>query len=267
MEVKIIPTGGLCNRMRAIATGVAVAQRYNCSSTIYWNNSLGLKADFCQLFKPIPTTSIKLIENKKWLYDVNGSKDYIMRWPLLKLLFGQTVFNFSIYRDGEVYNKLRRSNTRNLLLISCYPMCWDYNIQGMFFPQDDIQQRIDKVTDQFSEHTIGVHIRRTDNVVSINSSPLENFIRLMAEEIKKDYGSKFYVASDDDEVKKELMAKYPDRIITLVDDTNRNSLEGMKFAVVDLYCLSKTQKIIGSVGSSYSQVAAEIGNIPIEYAK
>lgn len=41
MEVKIIPTGGLCNRLRAIATGVAVAKSYHCPSVIYWNNSLG----------------------------------------------------------------------------------------------------------------------------------------------------------------------------------------------------------------------------------
>lgn len=54
MEVKIIPTGGLCNRLRAIATGVAVAKSYHCPSVIYWNNSLGLKADYCELFKPIP---------------------------------------------------------------------------------------------------------------------------------------------------------------------------------------------------------------------
>ena len=39
MEVKIIPTGGLCNRLRAIATGVAVAKSYHCPSVIYWNNS------------------------------------------------------------------------------------------------------------------------------------------------------------------------------------------------------------------------------------
>ena len=38
MEVKIIPTGGLCNRLRAIATGVAVAKSYHCPSVIYWNN-------------------------------------------------------------------------------------------------------------------------------------------------------------------------------------------------------------------------------------
>ena len=132
MEVKIIPTGGLCNRLRAIATGVAVAKKYHCPSVIYWNNSLGLKADYCELFKPIP--------------------------------------------------------------------------------QDDILRRID-------------------------------------------------------EVKESLKSKYPNRIITLLDDTDRNSLEGMKFAVVDLFCLSKTRKIIGSVASSYSQIAAEIGGIEIEYAK
>ena len=212
MEVKIIPTGGLCNRLRAIATGVAVAKKYHCPSVIYWNNSLGLKADYCELFKPISQDDVKLVENKQWLYNINGNKDYLMRWPLLKTMFEQTVFNFSIYRDGEIYSKLKMSYSRSLLLISCYPMCTKYTIQGMFVPQDDIQRRID-------------------------------------------------------EVKESLKSKYPDRIITLMDDTDRNSLEGMKFAVLDLFCLSKTNKIIGSVGSSYSQIAAEIGGIEVEYAK
>ena len=212
MEVKIIPTGGLCNRLRAIATGVAVAKSYHCPSVIYWNNSLGLKADYCELFKPIPQEDVKLVENKQWLYNINGNKDYLIRWPLLKTMFEKIVFNFSIYRDGEIYSKLKMSYSRSLLLISCYPMCTKYTIQGMLVPQDDIQRRID-------------------------------------------------------EVKESLKSKYPNRIITLMDDTDRNSLEGMKFAVVDLFCLSKTRKIIGSVASSYSQIAAEIGGIEIEYAK
>lgn len=262
MEVKIIPTGGLCNRLRAIATGVAVAKSYHCPSVIYWNNSLGLKADYCELFKPIPQDGVKMIENKQWLYNINGNKDYLVRWPLLK-----TMFNFSIYRDGEIYSKLKISYSRSLLLISCYPMCTKYTIQGMFIPQDDIQRRIDEVVAGFSERTIGVHIRRTDNTVSIQSSPIENFTTMMDAEIKKNVNTKFYVASDDDEVKESLKSKYPDRIITLMDNTDRNSLEGMKFAVLDLFSLSKTNKIIGSVGSSYSQIAAEIGGIEVEYAK
>ena len=196
MEVKIIATGGHCNRLRAIATGVAVAKKYHCPSVIYWNDSLGLKADYCELFNPIPQDDVKLVENIQWLYNIYGNKDYLVRWTLLKTMFEQTVFNFSIYRDGEIYSKLKMSYSRSLLLISCYPMCTKYTIQGMFVPQDDIQRRID-------------------------------------------------------EVKESLKSKYPNRIITLMDDTDRNSLEGMKFAMVDLFCLSKTRKIIGSVASSY----------------
>lgn len=149
MEVKIIPTGGLCNRLRAIATGVAVAKSYHCPSVIYWNNSLGLKADYCELFKPIPQEDVKLVENKQWLYNINGNKDYLIRWPLLKTMFEKIVFNFSIYRDGEIYSKLKMSYSRSLLLISCYPMCTKYTIQGMFIPQDDIQRRIDEVVAGF----------------------------------------------------------------------------------------------------------------------
>ena len=89
----------------------------------------------------------------------------------------------------------------------------------------------------------------------------------MDAEIKKNSNTRFYVASDDDDVKECLKTKYPDRIITLMDDLDRNSLEGMKFAVLDLFCLSKTKKILGSVGSSYSQIAAEIGGIEVNYAK
>lgn len=190
MEVKIIATGGHCNRLRAIATGVAVAKKYHCPSVIYWNNSLGLKADYCELFNPISQDDVKLVENIQWLYNISGNKDYLVRWALLKTMFEQTVFNFSIYRDGEISSKLKMSYSRSLLLISCYPMCTKYTIQGMFVPQDDIQRRID-------------------------------------------------------EVKESLKSKYPNRIITLMDDTDRNSLEGMKFAMVDLFCLSKTRKIIG----------------------
>ena len=41
----------------------------------------------------------------------------------------------------------------------------------------------------------------------------------------------------------------------------------MKNTEKDLCCLSKTKKILGSVGSSYSQIAAEIGGIEVNYAK
>ena len=267
MEIKIIPTGGLCNRLRAIATTIAIAKHYNCLLSIYWNNSRGLKANFADLFEPIHIEKVHLIENTQWLYHINGTKDYLLRKWFLQLGNEQVVFNHSIYTQGDIYQKLKSHYKGNLLLISCYPMCTDYQIQNIFVPKRDLQLRIDQITSTFSENMIGVHIRRTDNIASINSSPMDVFVHLMQLEIEKENTVKFYVASDEEEVKKELQDKFPGRVITLMDDTSRDSLEGMKFAVVDLFCLSKTKKILGSVASSYSQIAAEIGGIKIEYAK
>lgn len=267
MEIKLIPTGGLCNRLRAIATTLAIAQRYDCPVTIYWNNYAGLRADFVDLFKPLNAKRVTVVKNDRWLYRVLFSKDYLLRMPFLLLTNEQVVFNHNMYTQGDIYSKLKASYRHTLMLISCYPMCRDYDIRHLFVPQDDLQERISKVTARFPRHTIGIHIRRTDNKVSIKASPLSLFIDIMQKEIGKDEEVKFYVASDDEKVKRTLTERFPGRIITLLDDTSRDSLGGMKFAVVDLYCLSSTSKIIGSVNSSYSQIAAEIGGIEIEYAK
>ncbi len=254
--------------MRAMATGIAIAQTYKCPAIIYWNNCEGLKADFSSLFIPIKIDNVKLEENQKWIFSISNSKDYLKRWLFLKMMFKQVIFNFSIYKNPNksIFQTIGQA-THSLLLISCYPMCEDYDMNSVFIPQPDIQKRIDEITSDFTSHTIGIHIRRTDNKQSIQNSPIEAFILSMKKEIEKNKDTKFYIASDDENVKQQLISHFKDRIITCHDDTSRNNLNGMKFAVVDLYCLSKTHKIIGSVYSSYSQIASEIGNIPIEYAQ
>ncbi|MGI6243580.1 MAG: hypothetical protein ACOYJK_08635 [Prevotella sp.] len=268
MEINIIPTGGLCNRMRAMATGVAVAKSFKASSYIYWNNDEGLKADFEELFQPIVTPKINIVENTNWMFNISNTKDYYMRWLFLHTMFDQVIFNHSIYNANtpDIQQIIKPSTRGRIMLVSCHPMCRQYNLKHLFVPQPDIQARISKVSQNFTNHTIGVHIRRTDNIQSIKRSPLEVFVQAMNREVEANPETMFYLASDDDIVKKQLSELFKKRIITMHNDTSRNSLKGMESAVTDLFCLSKTNKIIGSVYSSYSQIAAELGDIPIEYA-
>lgn len=86
----------------------------------------------------------------------------------------------------------------------------------------------------------------------------------MKEEIKMNNDVCFYLASDSMEEKKRLTAIFGDRIITHWKPVSRSTPEGMQDALVELYTLSRTQKMIGSYYSSYSETAAEIGNIPYE---
>jgi len=87
---------------------------------------------------------------------------------------------------------------------------------------------------------------------------------------QKAYGNfdfRFYVASDSREEKMKLIRIFRDRIITDWKPVSRSTPEGVQDALIELYTLSRTQKILGSHHSSYSETAAEIGKIPYEKIK
>ncbi|MDD4636209.1 MAG: hypothetical protein PHV66_01190 [Bacteroidales bacterium] len=71
----------------------------------------------------------------------------------------------------------------------------------------------------------------------------------------------FYLASDSVADKERLKELFGQRIITSDKAADRNSLEGMQNALVELWLLSKTKRIIGSAQSSFSETAAEISGI------
>lgn len=269
MEITIIPTGGLCNRMRAMATGIAIAQHYQSQANIYWNNCPGLKANFSDLFKPIKEKNIQIKENKDWLHNIGDTKNFLLRWPILRIKYNQIFFNYNTLKshNANIFTQIDGKISDRTLFVSCYPMCELSNLHTLFIPTDEIQCDIDKITQHFSPQTIGIHIRRTDNSQSIKNSPIESFEQMMQTELKKDSNMTFYVASDDNEVKTYLKNKYPQNVITIFEDTSRNTTKGMHFAVVDLFCLSKTNHIIGSYYSSYSHIASILGGISVEYAK
>jgi hypothetical protein len=45
---------------------------------------------------------------------------------------------------------------------------------------------------------------------------------------------------------------------------DRESVSSIEDAVIDIFCLAKAKKILGSAGSSFSEMAAELGGIPLE---
>ena len=62
MIIKLVPTGGLGNRMRAIASAIAIAEHYQAPIEILWNARKGLNANFEQLFLPIDRSTVPYFE-------------------------------------------------------------------------------------------------------------------------------------------------------------------------------------------------------------
>ena len=138
------------------------------------------------------------------------------------------------------------------------------NIGDIMSPNRRLSRKIDDfVSEKFGGCTIGIHIRRTDNVESIRNSPLSLFIEAIKREIAVDGDVRFFVASDSDEDKRKLLEMFGDRIITTFESCDRNSRQGIENGLTDLYLLSRTYKIYGCFGSSFTEVASLIGNVEL----
>lgn len=128
-------------------------------------------------------------------------------------------------------------------------------------------QRVETYEKQFSPYTIGLHIRRTDNVTSITHSPTSLFMKACTTELVKRHDLKLFLATDSEEVKRQFIKTFGNRGITAPQEASRNNREGIINGLTDMWTLARTQKIYGSVGSTFSQMASYIGSKALIYIR
>jgi len=134
-----------------------------------------------------------------------------------------------------------------------------------FRPTPPLAARIAAVTAGFG-NTIGVHIRRTDHKPAIAHSPTELFVERMRALVADDPTVTFFVASDQPAETARLLAEFPGRVMTSAPATlARDSRAGIEGAVIDVYCLAATRRVLGSFASTFSQLAGLLGGRPVEY--
>ncbi|KAA6344927.1 hypothetical protein EZS27_007480 [termite gut metagenome] len=265
--ITLIPVGGLANRMHAIASALSLANDCNTHLHIIWYKDAGLNCEFHQLFQPLPymrvtVKSASLIDFL--LYDRPRRKNFWIPRAFQYVLFDKCLYDSKVVvLKDRGFDFLRWAKGKNVFLTAYslfYPLR-GFSFSGCFVPKDWIQQRIGERYNFFNKHTVGVHIRRADNVLSISQSPTELFINRMNDEIQRQPETLFYLATDSQEEKVRLRSVFGKRVITLDGEISRTTLAGIENAVVDLFLLSKTDRIIGSSHSSYTEMAAELSGI------
>ena len=155
-----------------------------------------------------------------------------------------------------------------------------HQIYERFVPARDIREKYRRFIDRyFNEHTIGVHIRtrKTNKRLTkewdshpagpIGQTRLDLFSLFIDEEIEKNPDAQIFLATDNTKECRSLMEKYKDRLFMYPKETtagmvNRFSLADHQDALIDLYLLANTRKIIGTKQSSFSYEAAVIGDTP-----
>ena len=157
------------------------------------------------------------------------------------------------------------ANGEDAYFESCYRLFPSSRPYIHFKPLGHLRTIIKSIAKDF-HNTLGLHIRRTDHKASIRTSTTEKFVTLMERELKLNPGVVFFLASDNAETKNELKRRIGERIVSReVSSFNRDDETALIEACIDLYCLAQTRKIYGSHHSSFSQTAAEIGGIELDY--
>lgn len=258
-----------------MAVAIKLARRSGKDITVYWYKDSGLYADFSDLFEIPHGITIKKIpfQYKIWMKMRQYSPKLLGLDDLYISAFKYDFLFLDNMAEQVWHNKLNLQQevdkAMNVLICSCQEFDYfDPEDYHLFVPKAALQQIINDVCQYFSKNTIGVHIRGTDQEVSKKYSPLSIFITQMEMEISGNPAVTFFLSTDEQKYQDELLGKFGEgRILHHGKIFGRRTTEGMRDAVIDLFCLSKTSKIYGSYFSSFSEVAGRIGNIPIEVLK
>ena len=271
------PTG-IGNRIIPMGNALSLASELNYRPVMFWTASPVLGgASFGDLFDPTDLP-FELVEERKAsilgtiVFHNYGFRSYKamgaiskIRRPLLRLRYDKWIRfihddnrKYQAFRDRPVTDLLKYSR---ILITSSRILSYAYDLSWLK-PAAHIAPYIVELKKQFAPNTVGVHIRGTDY---IHHPPIKRIIEKMHTEVELDPQVKFFFASDGDERGRKVVDTFGDRLIVYkhMRHTERKTIQGQENAVVDLFGLAATSRIIGMRFSSFAALAALIGNKPL----
>ena len=242
-EIHLQVVAGLANRLRALVSGICLAEDCKVNLIVHWVKEPACGTHFESLFDStslpsfVTVTSTPLLKYYECLSPANMefAKSY---WDRSKPLLLKSYGHF--HSDDMTRWLIHLRRLRAVSEISTL-----------------LQQRLPPVD---PSSFLGVHIRCGDNVKAIQASPLNKFI----ERLEKEKDKVFVVATDDLVVRKTLIEKFPGQVWFTSRILDRQSEEGMKDAFIDFLALASCKHIVGSAHSSFNEIACLYGECLLE---
>ena len=268
------PMGGLANRMRVIASAIALSQSLKAKLTVVWNENDELKCPYSLLFNEsgsfVVSQKKKLYNHLKTSHQPSLRESTLVKWRNKLVDIDYCIQDADVYQlitQGQLNLYEAAQQYKTVYIQTCHEFGNNTYAYRYFEPIAAISEKITKIICQYTEATIGIHIRRTDHENAKQYSPTYMFIDRMRQALTTRKDTSFFLCTDDPEVERLMVMEFGSKIYVHKKDYSRLSVSGMQDAVVDLFCLSKTGKILGSYWSSFSEVAAKLNNIPLEVVK
>lgn len=250
------PMCGLCNRLRVIDGAHSLAVRKHGVVEIIWFCDADINCRFTDLFEPLPgIVRFWYVSLPPWLE--RGFK------RVLHAFMQRTSGRYLLQYEMETMAAAGHDFTELAAHRKVFLKTWSRFHEtaspfALFRPAPHIQAIIDREAATLAD-AVGVHVRRTDFSLEINNITTEKFVAAMRAELTAAPQTRFFLATDDPTEEQFMEGLFPGRILTYRKRTrDRNKREGIEDAVVDLFCLARCRKLLGSRKSSFSETAAAL---------
>lgn len=300
VDVNTIPTPrllvchcmhGLGNRLRALGSCMSFAKESSRELVVVWAPDSHIEAKFTEMF----LTDLVVMEKMPVEWPFADVEKWDPVWSQFKFhnymemegkgaVKGETIFdipNKHMYYKGAYIMEADNSELTN----------WDKD-NDMLRSLEPITEVSRMVRDLEgnglgSDNVVGLHVRNRTlekDIKNVNfiqeygdeatktmdmwrqKSGVQNFIKQMNLIIKERPSTKFFVATDTFEVIGQLEELYPDRILSFKRTCDERDGECVRYALADLYALSKCKELYGSNWSSFTEAAERIGGIKAKLA-
>lgn len=266
------PCAGLGNKLLGLASAYSVANQLNRELVVVWKREVGCNVRAAELFD-LPVRVVEISENgysREPLAHFAGNLQK-KRWRGKASRFLECGEVEQIKKEKGYEGIIRAIEKEPVVYLKSFgPICeLDASCFTFLKPSASIMQKGSSLFRQIDEHSVGVHIRRTDHTEAIANSPISLFIERMQQEIKADDKTNFFIATDDELVKEELRKQLDGGRLLFYESgiIDRNSKEGLEDAFIEMLSLSRCRKILGSYNSTFSLIPSYIGRIPLEVVK
>lgn len=262
------PCAGLGNRLLGLCTSYELSKQLGRELVIIWKRETGCNIRADELFQ-LPMRVVEVSENgysKEPIAHFMGNRTK-KSWRSRADLFLECD-DVEKIKEERGYAGLFQliSETPRIYFKTFGPVCEpEPSCFSFLKPASAVEKKGQELFERIGNDTVGVHVRRSDHTEAIANSPLSLFAQEMRREADCGRNARFFVATDDAQVRLELKKLLPDLELLFYDKgvIDRNSKEGLTDAMVEMLALSRCKKILGSYNSTFSLLPSFLGNVPL----
>lgn len=272
--ITLVPLGGVAKRIRTIASFVQAARYCERRLEVIWFSDDTLPCPSDRLFTLAPKLAQADISIRQATW-----RDYFLNLPPLPANL-YTSFPFVLTRYDQTFTPAKTQSMlrehknhlwelledwkQSLLIATTVALQNSPGMYNLLEPSVEVRNIQRSRMSGWGENVVGVHINRNTHGATYRECPTELIIDRMQEMIEQDASVQFFIATTSKDERERLATIFRKRIFAPYTTADPHSVRGAIEGYGELLALSQSRLILSTKNSSFSAVAAEIGQAPIE---